>query len=703
MVAKKNKLENSGETPQVDMDRIKSMMGPLPDEKNEDKKPTTEKPKDDKPKSKDEPATAPVLSKVNTEVAEAAEEANASLKAMSDDLDKVTPNSNIESDHLLADGDHGPDATSEWLDSLSEPEAGAAPVVGDGVAGDDPKTSEAVEDIVAHEGDTVLEAEDEKRESIGAPKPKQKRNFKGWMRNVWSKPAARWGIITGVILAILATAVIPASRYYILNNVGIRASVKVTVVDSSTLQPLKNVTVSIGGNSVETDSKGAAKLEHLKLGNANLQFAKRGFTTLTQKITVGWGSNPQDQLRLVASGVKYSFLVTDYLSGKPIEKAEASSGEGDAVSDKNGKIVLSLDISGKAETDQLTVQIAASNYRTETVKITANNKVINPVKMVPARKDVFVSNRSGKYDLYTIDIDGKNEKKIVNGSGIERPDMQLVVQQNADLAALVATRENVRNSDGYLLSTLYFVDTQSGNLAKVDQSEQIQLIGWSSDGRLVYVKIIAGASGANPKRYRLISQSSKNVSDKKEIASANAFNDVLMAGDKVLYAPSNALNDNPNPGFFVVNADGTNSLTVTNKETYNIFRTDYSTVTINAEGKDYTYKIGAAASSLSATSSPTTVNRLYVDGVNNSKSLWVDSRDGKGLLLSYDKATQKDTTLTTLVGIKAPIFWLNDNVVVYRVNDGRQTADYAVSTNGGEAKKISDVSDINGIDRWYYY
>ena len=688
----------------VDMEHIRDLMGPLPNELTDNT--------DEVAGSKVEPVkaepekaatvTAPLVSKSNKAISDAAKEANETLKAMNKTLDAPALATQQPADQLLAGTDSQTVAT-DWLSSIEAPEDGAAPAVGEGVVADDAKIVDAVADIVAHEGDTVLEAEDKERSGDIVEESHPKRSFKEWMRAVWAKPAARWGIILAILGLLLAAAIIPKSRYYILNTAGARSSLGITIVDSGTLQPLKNVTVRIEDASALTDSKGVAKLEHIKLGQATMQITKRAFTTVSQQLTVGWGSNPQGEQRLVASGAQYSFIITDFLSGKPIQKAEATSGEGNAVSDKNGKIILSLDTSGKADNDELTIQIIAPDYRNETVKIMASNKETNSVKMVPSRKDVFMSNRSGKYDMYTIDADGTNEKKIVSGTGVERPDMDLAVQQNGDLAAYVATRENARNADGYLLSTLYVVDTKTGTLSKIDQSEQIQLVGWASDGHLVYVKIAAGASGANPKRYRLITVNSKNVSETKEIATANAFNDVVMAGDKILYAPSNALGDNPNPGLFIVGADGAGPVTVTSKETYNIFRTDYNTVTINASGAYYTYKIGAAPNTLTPIAAPTTVNRLYIDGFSNNKSLWVDNRDGKGLLLSYDKTAQKDTTLITQAGVKLPIFWLNDTDAIFRINDGKQTADYIVSVNGGEAKRIQDVSDTAGIGRWYYY
>ncbi|CAN5411445.1 hypothetical protein BH10PAT3_BH10PAT3_5320 [soil metagenome] len=690
MGTKKSGKLPAEQNPEVDMDRIKAMMGPLPDERSSD-----EAPADAGPKENLSPTTAPVISAASKAVSEAAEEANATLKALSADMGeaKITK---VEDESAIPPTDTAEDLGETEIADVAEQ------IDGEGIAADDPGVVIAVNDIVAHEGDEVLEAEDEKRDSaVVLEEPKNSLGSK--LKVFFSKPAVRWGIIIVLLALILAAALVPGSRYFALNNVGVRSTLSVTVIDSGTLQPLKNVSVLAAGVSSQTDSTGKAKLEHVKLGPTKLAISKRAFAPLLQSITIGWGSNPEGQIRLAPSGAQYTFIVTDYLSGKPVEKAEATSGEGNAVSDKDGRIVLTLDTSSKDDNEELSVQIAGDEYRTETIKITASNKETSAIKLVPARRDIFVSKRSGKYDVYTVDVDGKNETKIINGSGLERDDITLAPQQNGDTAAYVSTRENAHNADGYLLSTLYLVDTKTGNLTKADQSEQIQIIGWSADQHLVYAKIAAGTSGANPKRHRLITLNAKNVTETKEIASANAFNDVVMSGDKVLYAPSNALQDNPKPGLFSVNADGTNTVTITEKEVYNIFRTDYDTVTINASGTYYTYKIGSPPSGLTVTKTPSNTNRLYIDSISGGRSLWLDNRDGKGVVLLYDKSSKKDTVIASKAGLKLPMYWLNDNGIVFRINDGRETADYVISVNGGEIKKIQDVTDTSGIGRWYYY
>lgn len=676
-MSKKDKAPVAPDNNEVDMERIKEMMGPLPDEGA----PEVNSKKSKKRESKKQDAT----------LASAAAEANEAIKAMSPDLGNAKIEKIADEEVLDAAGkpitavDEPTDLEEDnYLDAISE-------------SGDDPVTEKAVDDIVAHEGDTVLEAEDEKLKAESEPeKPVKKGRFKAWIAAIWAKPAGKWGIIGGFVAILLAIALIPYSRYFILNSVGVRSTVSVTVKDNGTQLPLKNVQVTAAGVTAQTDDKGVAKLEHVKLGSATLIIEKRAFAVIKKPITIGWGSNPLGDFQISAIGTQYSFLVTDFLSGKPIEGAQASSGEGNALSDKEGKITLTLDVAGKSDSDQISVQISAENYRTDTVTIATSNKEAQAVKMVPDHKHVFISKRSGKYDVYTIDVDGKNEKRLVAGTGVERDDIALLTNKAGTLAALVATRENAKNSDGYLLSTLYSIDVSDGELTKIDQSEQIQLLGWSDEGRLGYIKIASGASAANPKRQRLMSFNGKDGST-KELASANYFNDEIMVGNKVYYAPSSDLGGKA--GFFVIGLDGSGLTTIYDKIIWNIYRTAYDSFSLDAAGTWLTHKIGSGGTTAG---SPATLSRMYVDSPDGKTSLWADERDGKGVLLTYDKAAAADKTLLTRSGLKNPVYWLSNTTLVFRVSDGKEIADYVYNTAGGEAKKIVDVTDAKTVQQWYY-
>jgi hypothetical protein len=410
---------------------------------------------------------------------------------------------------------------------------------------------------------------------------------------------------------------------------------------------------------------------------------------------IGWGSNPLGSFSITPSGDQYTFKVVDFLSGKALTDGEVNQGTATAALDKNGQAVLTLN---NPDANSFTVSIIADGYRDTKTDVAVGSKQATVVQMVPNGKEVYISKQSGKYDVYTSDLDGANKKVILPGTGSENDQLSLLVNPDNEEAALVSSRDNVRNSDGYLMQTLTMFNTSTGAVITVDHSESVQLVDWFGT-KLVYYKVKAGASAANPARYQLESYDYKN-SARVELAHANYFNSVIAMKGVIYYAASNNYAGGVSQ-FDKINPDNTGKAVVMNTDIWNAARSDYDTLVLQTPDGWYTYK-PPAAQATKAASPPTNTNRLFVDGNNGKSSLWIDKRDGKGVLLVRDIAGQKDTTLATQSGINYPLRWLNDNTVIYRVSTPTESADYVVSTNGGAAKKINDVTNAAANYNWYY-
>ena len=187
---------------------------------------------------------------------------------------------------------------------ISEPPA--APL-SDDLADD--KTSKAVDDIVTSDSDRILAIEDAKAELLaeGSAEIDQgnaiSRFFAAIFRVIGSK---KFRIIFFFLLfAVLAAAFIyPDSRYFLLNKAGVRASTSLRVVDQQTSQPLKDAEVSIGDSIGKTDNDGNISLDKIKLGEQNVVVKKPAFADYSNPVTFGWGSNPLDDVGLIATGTK---------------------------------------------------------------------------------------------------------------------------------------------------------------------------------------------------------------------------------------------------------------------------------------------------------------------------------------------------------------------------------------------------------------
>lgn len=568
---------------------------------------------------------------------------------------------------------------------------------------EDPSTSDAVDEIVAEESNRLIAIDDAKAELSKKGLQPSGQGFFGKTKSIiaefWADPKKRAFGLSTIFLIVLVIGIVPTSRYFALNLAGVRVSTSFKVVDEKTGQPLKNVEIVIGDKSSKTDKEGQVKVEKIKLGPQDVVAKKPAFAESTRKVTFGLGSNPLGEVGLAAVGSRYTFNVTDFLSKQPIPGVEAISGEASAVANAEGEIVLVVPNEKEGNVD---VQIVADKYRTEILSLPVGEKATQKIEIVPDRKQAFVSKRSGKYDLYKIDIDGKNEEKILEGTGSEKSEGMIIMpHSDKEIIAFVSTRGSKYNRDGFALSSLNLVDLQTNEAEEIAQSERIQLIDFIND-KLVYVKITDGESAASPNRHKLISFDIES-GEEKELASTNYFNDVLSVGGFVYYAPA-AYQVNGPVGLFKVKPDGSEKNTIFGEEVWNLFRTDYGIISASVQQNWYEYNINTSQFNKSGGAPPVLKSRVYADSIDKKKSAWVDERDGKGVLLLHNnESSEDDKILKSQSGLSNPIRWLDNEHLVYRITNNSETADYALSINGGDPHKIADVTNTAGLDRWYYY
>jgi hypothetical protein len=400
---------------------------------------------------------------------------------------------------------------------------------------------------------------------------------------------------------------------------------------------------------------------------------------------------------LSATGTQFTFVLSDWLSNKPITDAEASSGEDIAQSDEQGKIVLT--VGELAEDTEATILV--EGY--QEVKILLSEAVEETeVKMVPAKKHVFVSNRTGQYDLYKISVDGTNEEVLLPATGKEREIPHVLPHQTKAYAAYISTRDGEVNSGGFILDGLYIVDVNNGTADRITRSEQIQIIGWSGD-RLIFTAVTEGVSGGNPERSKVFSFDIQS-GDKLELASSNYFNDVKLVDNTVYYSVSSFAVPASAAKLFSVKPDGEDQKTVVDLQVWNIVQAAFDTLHFRAvdgafDTQWYTQQGGAGAEKLEAPPVIQT-SRYYSISPDAKHALWVDERDGKGVLLKYDVEAADEQVIQTAPGLSDPVYWLNDRDAVYRIATSEETADYIVSLDGGEPRKIADV--IGNRSRYFY-
>lgn len=575
------------------------------------------------------------------------------------------------------------DVPSEVAENTTEQTPATESMPTQNAALDDPATDEAVTDIVREESDELLQVEDAASQEVSESAENEPVKKRHW----WRSKKFVYSTVFVLLVAVAIVMAWPTTRYVVLNTAGVRSKASIKVTDNSTKLPLSNVEVRIGGAKAKTDDKGIAAFDMVKLGKQPLVIDRVAFAKVERTIVVGWGSNPLGEIELDATGARYELKVTDFVSGKPLQ-AEASNDSANAMADKNGVIKLVIDDINK-QTVEITVQ--TEGYRTEKVTVAANKKGVTNVVMVPSKPVVYVSKQSGKYDVYSIDADGKNKKVLLAGTGRENQDIKLAVSPDGSKAAVVSTRGTKRDSYGNLLQTLTLIDIKSTSNKTLDDASSIALVDWA-ESRLVYVANYAGNKDVSEQR--LVSYDA-NESARSALATSTYFGGVASIGGYIYFA---SISEDPaqTTAFQKVRVDGTGKQTILQQRVLSSVRTDYAQLRLETPDGWYAYKIGNDEAT-KADPPEAYTTRQYKVSPNGTQSVWLDNRDGKGTIVLRNQNTDKETVFAEMSGLGNPLRWLNDTTIVYRVANLNETADYVKSTRGGEAKKITNVTNTTGL------
>lgn len=552
---------------------------------------------------------------------------------------------------------------------------------------EDAATDTAVEDILHNDADAVLP--DQPKPNAVVMKSSLKERFRNFWLDWWSNPWKRYGTIAVLLALIAVGAFVTPVRAMILNTVGIRSSIMVNVYDGATNLPLQNAVVQVDNKSAKTNTDGEVKLTDLRLGKKTVKISKVGFASTTKQVSLGMRIIDLGDVTLKSVGTQLTFVFTDYLSGKTVADVSLTSGESTAKSDKDGKAVITLQ---QGSTKDSKITVSKDGYRSDSVGVPSDLSAAIKYKIVPGVHAIFVSKASGKYDVYKTYLDGKDRAVLLAGTGLENQSIATLPSPSGDVVAVASTRDDKRDSGGYVLTALNIVDVSSGDRTNLEYAEQISLLGWSGS-TLVYQQTVAGASAANASRQKIIAYDTSS-GKRYQLANANYFVGAQLIGSTLYYTVS--ATDPSSPSTFArIKIDGSGKNILYTGTIWSFLRSSYDTIKIQTQDKWYDYTVSTAKLAASKPTSDYT-SRMYVDSPDAKTSVSVDVRDINGVLVARNLSTAKETELVTQKNMQAPLYWLNNSTVAYRVSGSNEVADYAISIDGGKAQKIADVS-LTGV------
>jgi hypothetical protein len=556
-----------------------------------------------------------------------------------------------------------------------------------------------IDDIERKESDLIMSHSQNGivNTKITIRKPKIKRLLAYLKANpiTWIMP------LVAVVLVLISLVVFQNFRYRTLNYLGVKVAMRLTVVDSGSKKPVMGAKVTVGTAEQVTDESGGVMITNLRQGKTIVSINKKGFAQVTNKYVLGLGSNPLGQIQIEPKGEQYQLSISDRHTGGKLAMIEFSFDDQIYRSDSDGMFTITTDPGSNADD----IQLLTSGYRKDKYVLDRIENKIQNIEVVSEKMHAFVSQRNGVQEIYANYFDAKDEKLLVKSTGYERDDTVVLNHPSKNIAILSSTRANVRNTDGFLLTTAYVVyfNTEA-QMIKIAESERINIVGWAGDS-LIYTQIVSGTSAANPKRSEVKSYD-VITGETKELMSANYFNDVKTIAEKVAIAPSSYAVGSDLSKLYIVDPATLSIQKISDNEVWKIYSSSPQDLIVSAaDSKWYKYRLNQTLLELLSPppANPLTLDKNFVIDTKDNTYYWTEKRDGKGLILGQKFGTDADKikVIAEIKGLNS-IVMVNSGNMVYRIYTESESADYHLNINKSDiVTKLNDVQ-ITGQAQNYY-
>lgn len=514
----------------------------------------------------------------------------------------------------------------------------------------------------------------------------------------------KW-VLVGIAVALVvlaATWFIPVTRYAVLNTLGMRDSIKVVSSqassDGSTVQSqIKNFTAEVAGQKYLSGDATEITIPSLEYGKHVVAVSKEGYASATYETVVDFDpffglftkkeKNPI-AAELIAQGLPVTFTVKDWTSRQSLSKGSFTFGDITAQPDEKGKVTLII-----PPTAEKTVAVKAEfseDYLGKSFEVEVN-KSDQEVLFVPSAKHYFVSKRSGVYSIYSSYLDSSDIKEIVAGTNQETSSLQFAVSPSGKYGVMSSTREGRRDRNGDLMQKLYWVDLSSGKLEDLDVARYIYLHDWSGD--TITYSYSYQDEEANDYRQRLRSLDAATLNRYDLSSTTGGFGRVHVSVGMVLFTKQEGYNK---PGFekgntlHTVGLKGEDSreLATNIGELRQLGFERFAYETVDKKWNEISINTGE----IKSTEPPREQGAVYISTQSaKNERVFINFVDGKRILmLRHDGDQEKE--LVSQPGLVGPVRFISATTIVYRVATPTETADYAVSTLGGEPRKVTDVT-----------
>lgn len=495
----------------------------------------------------------------------------------------------------------------------------------------------------------------------------------------------------GVLILILAafSAIWFTDLKYQVFGAFFKASTQIIVTDSKTSQPIEGATVKLDDQSRKTDKQGKVTLQNIHFGKQTLEVTKEAYKDFERGEVIFFGSNELGPVKLEGAGIPISFIVKNSITGLPVQGAIITVSKNSVKTSSLGTAIVNvLPGGGVKGAAKITKDSFISGSLSFSVVQTTTPYSIT---LTPEGKTYFLSNRSGKIDLYESNLDGTEQKVILHATGSEEEyTTGINISPDNKWIAFTSSRDGARGTDGNLLPYLYLISTETKSFSKINGDQNITVYGWVDNYLIFSTSNGKYGAGGNAKLLSYDTSSKKQT----ELVNTTSLQFVNPVGGVIFYGLPES---SPDVGLFKISPDGSGKKQIKNVLIYYAYETSKTAITFSDSSNNY-YSYDLASDTLTKLDGkPASLkDKDYIYSGTKLKTAFVDFRDGKNDLFVADSQGANEKQLTTIGSVTYPVRWIGDEYIIFRVSRTGENADYVIGVAGGDAKKIVDVFEMQG-------
>lgn len=337
-------------------------------------------------------------------------------------------------------------------------------------------------------------------------------------------------------------------------------------------------------------------------------------------------------------------------------------------------------------------------YIDKTFEVESDAKEVPKIEFVPAGKQYFTSKKDGALSIYSSNIDGSDQKIIISGTGKETDYTPFVVSPDGKYGLLASTRDGAKDDKHVLLQYLYIVDLEKRLLTKIDEAHYFAFTDWSDDVMVYQKQQTANVTDENAtSQLRAVNVATDDLQD---IATAASFGRKVVGLQQVAYVQKlrDKIGDTYVTSFNRYDLSNSSGKELaTGVVDGNVVQAGFDTVNFQTQADQKWHEYNLNTSTLKDSAQPTaSTSQVFINGASpdGKKRIIVDRIDGKFTIITKNIDDGAEKQIYGNGSLSGQVRWLQNSVITFRISSDQQTADYAVSINGGEPKKICDVTAV---------